>query len=248
MSTGKAKGSGLDWFIRRGAAVRGPFSSARVRHFVLEGKLELTDEVSLDRHDWKPLGRVPEVVPLQMRDHDDSLDAQSADDGAVESGKAVRAMLIALAIIGVLTAGVYFASQRDAESERDCAAVPAPGINLEGCRLNGAVLTAVAMPDARLANAILAGARLSEAELSRADMRYADLNGADLSYARLNDAVLKGANLRLADLTNADLTGADLSFADLSSTQLGGARFDRANLEGAIWADGRRCGATDCPR
>ncbi len=175
MSTGKAKGSGLDWFIRRGAAVRGPFSSARVRHFVLEGKLELTDEVSADRQDWKTLGGVPEVVPLQMRDNDDSLSAQPADDGGAESGKAVRAMLIALAIIGVLTAGVYFASQEDAVSERDCAATPLPGINLEGCHLNGAILTAVAMPDARLANAVLADARLAEADLSRADMRYADL-------------------------------------------------------------------------
>jgi hypothetical protein len=247
MSAGRNKGSGLTWFIRRGSTVRGPFSSTRVRHFVLEGKLDLDDEVSRDRNAWQRLGSVDEVVPLQLRDQGHDLVVGTAD-GASGGRGAVRAIIVVSVIIIVLTLAVYFAGRPVPEAARDCAADPAPGGFLEGCRLSGKDISGANLGGARLANADLGMARLSGADLSQADARYADLGGADLSYARLQAAVLKGANLRLADLTNADLRGADLSFADLGGARVGGAQFGDANLQGAIWVDGRPCGVDDCPR
>ena len=44
MSATQSNSGGPEWFVRRGDAVRGPFSSLRVRQFVLEGKLEVDDE------------------------------------------------------------------------------------------------------------------------------------------------------------------------------------------------------------
>jgi hypothetical protein len=246
MADHKTKGSGLNWFIRRGSAVRGPVSSTRVRHFVIEGKLGLDDEVSLDRKEWRRIGTVPEVVPLQMRAHDPALDAVDVDDGA--GGKAWITMLVAGLVIGAFTAAVYFAGSGDDAAAVDCGAPPEPAAVFDGCRLTAVDWRSASLRGARLANASLADALLTEADLSEADLRYVDLSGADLSYAVLAKAVLKGANLRLADLTNADLRGADLSFADLSRARIGGARFEGALLEGAVWVDGRRCDPGGCPR
>jgi len=248
MSETRTKGSGLEWFVRRGAAVRGPVSSTKVRHFVLEEKLGLDDEVSADRKEWQRLGSVPEVVPLQMRADDSELAAEQEAERKGDRTRATRAMIVTLLVIVGLTAVVSLVGQPPVESERDCAADPVPGVFLEGCRLAGAQMTGASLIGAHLANASLRGAKLSESDLTDADLRYADLGGADMSYAKLSAADLKGANLRLADLTNAVLDGADLSYADLGGARLGGASLRRVELEGAIWTDGRRCGASDCPR
>lgn len=246
MSSVKGKGSGLEWFIRRGSAVRGPFSSARVRHFVLEGKLGLDDEVSADRSDWRRLGSVAEVVPLQMRAHDPAIDA--VDDESKGRGGAMRTILIVSLLVIGFTVVVYLVGESGDVPVVDCTLDPRPGAAFDGCRLNGIDWRSAELAGATLANAVLADAVLSEADLSNADMRYVDLSGADLSYVRIDGANLKGANLQLADLTNADFRRADLSFADLSRSRIGGARFDGAALNGAIWIDGRRCNLDDCPR
>jgi hypothetical protein len=244
----RAKGGGLEWFVRRGGSVRGPFSSARVRHFVLEGKLQLNDDVSADRKVWRSLGSVDEVVPLQMRGEESPLAMHQDVERAGERRRVARAMVVASSVIVALLLAVSFAGRKGPQEPRNCGAPPAPGVLLEGCRLDGAQMAAAALAGARLSNASLAGAQFAESDLSDADMRYVDLSGADLSYAKLNRAVLKGANLRQADLTNADLVGADLSFADLGGARLGGARLDQAVFVGAIWTDGRGCTAEDCPR
>ena len=245
MSATESKSGGPEWFVRRGHAVRGPFSSLRVRQFVLEGKLELEDEVSADRRAWQRIGSVAEVVPLQMREHAEPLDTPGRPAGGAG---AWRAIVIAVLVITVFVGVIYLAGGSDTDGTIDCAAPPAPGIVLEGCGLTAIDLRSASLRGARMANTVLADGLLSEADLAESDLRYADLTAADLSYARLDHAVLKGANLRLADLTNADLRGADLSFADLSRARIGGARFDGARLEGTIWVDGRRCQANDCPR
>jgi len=248
MSASRSKGSGLEWFIRRGSLVRGPFSSAKVRHFVLEEKIDLDDEVSADREGWLRLGSVPEVVPLQMRTQDNGMAAEQAAERRGDRVRATRAIIVTLLVIIGLTAAVSMVGQKPAEIESDCGAIPAPGVFLEGCRLVEVQMTGAQLVGAHLANSSLRGAKLSETDLTDADLRYADLSGADISYAKLNAADLKGANLRLADLTNAVLEGADLSYADLSGARLGGASFRDVKLDGAIWVDGQRCGVSDCPR
>lgn len=248
MAAEGTKGSGLAWFVRRGATVRGPFSSAKVRHFVIEGKLGFEDEVSADRKAWQPLGSVPEVVPLQMRDTGEGLEAERSDQRRGERVRAIRSILVVVAVIvGLVLAVSMVGSGRD-DVPRDCARAPGPGVILEGCMLSKAEFAGASLVQANLANSDLSRANLSTADLQRADLRYADLSGADLSYARLGASVLLGATLRHADLTNADLSGVDLSFADLSDARIGGARFDGATLNGVIWIDGSRCGAGDCPR
>jgi hypothetical protein len=241
------RGSGLDWFVRRGSATRGPYSSARIRHFVLEGRLDLDDQVSADGQAWQRLGDVQEVVPLQLRTDDiagreEQLRAQTHD-----RRRAWRAIAVASTVIVLVVAGVLRVGGPDAPPI-DCASAASPGVVWEGCRLSGVDLHGAALGGARLANAVLQGARLSGAGLAGADLRYVDLAGADLSYADLRDVDLTGANLRQADLANADLRGANLAFADLGLARIGGADFAGARLGGAIWLDGRPCDNDACPR
>jgi len=246
MTAHRAKGSGLEWFVRRGATVRGPLSSARVRHFVMEDRLGLDDEVSLDRQEWRRIADVAEVLPPQMRAQDPALDAGGSEPDS--GGRAWRTLLVALLIVGGFILAVYLAGSGEDAPAIDCAADPRPAVILEGCRLAAVDWGSASLRGAQLANATLTDAVLAGADLEDADLRYVDLRRADLSYTVMRRAVLKGANLGLADLTNADLRGADLSFADLSRAQMGGARLDQADLEGTIWVDGRRCDKDDCPR
>jgi hypothetical protein len=242
------KGSGLSWYVRRGANVRGPFSSAKVRHYVLEGRLQLEDEVSRDRSEWRRLGAVQEVVPPTLRDDGAPAQERQEQDRRREKLRALRAMVVVMVVVAGLVAVVLLGSQGVDEPLRDCAAPAAPSVVWEGCRLSGADLSGATLTGARLANTLLSGALLGEADLSGADLRYADLSGSDLSYANLRGASLMGANLRQADLTNADFRNADLSFADFSQASIGGAVFDDAIMQSVIAVDGKRCATRDCPR
>lgn len=248
MTEAAGKGTGLTWFVRRAGSVRGPFSSAKVRHFVLEGRLQLDDEVSPDRRDWQRLGAVAEVVPLELRDGGAGLAGREEELRRGDRWRVLRAGLVVCALIGGMIWLVLQVGGTETASERDCAAAPRAGIDLEGCRLSGRDFSAADLAGARLLNAVLDGSRLVGANLEGAVLRYANLAATDLSYARLGGADLTGADLRRADLTNADLSGADLRHADLGGARLGGARFERARLEGTLWTDGRPCTSTDCPR
>jgi len=248
MTGSTGRGSGLEWFVRRGKAVRGPYSSARVRHFVAEGRLELEDEVSPDRQAWRRVGDVDEVVPPELRGEEAIGAGQDAEQRRQDRYRAIRATLVATLLVATLIVLVLWVGDSGERRERDCSLAPGPGVFLEGCVLSDIDLTGADLVGIGMANAVLARARLGGADLSRADLRYADLSGVDLSYATLSGANLKGANLRGADLTNADLRDADMTFADLSRARLGGARLQGAGLEGALWTDGRRCTASDCPR
>ncbi len=242
------KGSGLEWFIRRGQTIRGPFTSAKVRHYVLEERLHLDDEVSRDKLSWARLGSVAEVVPLQMRtDEVGEMNEGRAEQRKSDRGRALITLVTASLILVAVVAGVSWVGTEDSAIQRDCGAAPSPGISYADCDLRGKDLRAADLSRAVMVNVRLDRANLGNADLSKADLRYADLSKADLSYTKLTGANLKGANLRGADLTNADLTGADLRFADLTGGQLGGAVFSDALLEDALWSDGRRCQGNACP-
>ncbi|MCP5429508.1 MAG: DUF4339 domain-containing protein [Chromatiaceae bacterium] len=142
MSSASTKGSGLEWFVRRGASVRGPFSSTKVRHFVLEGKLTLDDEVSADRNAWQAIGSVDEVVPLQMRTDAQTLAPQRAAERAGDRLRALRAIVIALLVVTALVVTVTMVGPQEEPATRDCAALPVPGVVLEGCQLDGAQFAA----------------------------------------------------------------------------------------------------------
>ena len=231
------------WFIRRGAQVRGPFASGRIRRFLLEGQLNLEDEVSRDKVTWSRITQVPEVVPRQFRYDDDEAENEAAFAAQEKQDrlKAIITMVLAVAFFALALALTLLLGDGERDGLADCEAVPAPGVSWQNCRKEGLVAPSAEMPGAHLSNARLVQARLAGVNLGNADMRFIDLTQADLAFAKLQQVDLTGANLRGTDLSNADLNGADLSFADLSDARLEGAVLTGARLRGAIWVDGRRC-------
>lgn len=127
------------------------------------------------------------------------------------------------------------------QSTADCQAQPNAGVNWENCVFNPRDLQSADLSGSNLRNSVLYGSVLLNANLAQSDLMYADLSRSDLSYSNLNRAKLKGADLRQADLSNSDLSEADLAFADLRDARVGGAEFQNAILNQAIWIDGRVC-------
>lgn len=244
---GVARKGGLAWFVRSGAGVRGPFTSAKIRHSLLDGVIAVDDEISLDREAWQPIAKVPEVLPTQLRHAEGFADDRAARQSN-ELWHSIRSTVLASVIIGIFIAAVVEVGHDSTAVESDCLAPPTAGVVLEGCILSDADLAGAELAAAQLANINLRGARLAGAKMHKADLRYAHLSNADLSYANLGASVLLGASLRYADLTNADLSEANLEFADLTGARIGGARFGGARFDGAIWVDGVKCTSGSCPR
>ncbi len=129
------------------------------------------------------------------------------------------------------------------------------GVDFSGADLTNADLRGADLRGARLEAARLFGADLRGADLRGADLRQASLFAADLSPgADGRPSRLEGADLRFADLSFAQLRGAVLAGGASPEgppctlpppapeagqpadgvTRVGGARFGRADLEGAV--------------
>jgi hypothetical protein len=239
------------WFVRHDDLIMGPLTSARIRHLLLDGELELQDHISADKHGWQAISQVPSVVPLQMRAAEGDSEAQAkvaarevADARDIE--KENRFPLLAITISLLVTGAVIFYSLRygmpEKIEESVCDAPPAPRVNWRNCLINDLDVGAASLAGANLNSAVLRRAKLSATDLTKADLRYANLSQADLRHARMHGAAMVGINLQFADLRGADLSYADLRFADLSKSKIDDAILENARLDSALWVDGRSCG------
>ena len=109
--------------------------------------------------------------------------------------------------------------------------------DLIGANLSKANLIMANLTKANLYKANLTGANLGGANLTRGRPERANLTKAHLYKANLTGANLYGANLTRGRPEKANLTGAYLSGANLT-----GANLTEADLSGATWTDGIKCG------
>jgi len=232
------------WFIRKSGKVFGPFASAKVRHFLVEEKIDLRDEVSKDKIHWSYLLEQPEVVPMQMRNPEFAANTSLNDD--LDPGKKgslwLPVIVISLLTVAGITASLML-QDSNPENLTDCSAAPAPAVNWNSCNKRNLAAENTNLEGLVAANVVLNQARMSGSSFKNASLLYAHLENADLAYADFTAASLKGSNLHSADLTNAILTDADLRYADLTAATLGGAQINGARLEGAIWINGKPCKA-----
>ncbi|MCG8486314.1 MAG: pentapeptide repeat-containing protein [Chromatiales bacterium] len=238
------------WFTRHEGVISGPVSEARIRRQLLEGLLNLTDQISLDQQEWLEIGKVPGVVPLQMR-------AESGDKAAIakvearakqrtrERAREGRIPVVPLVVSVVVLAGVVLLSLLIGMPEKidtpQCDHPPTPGVNWRNCLLLGIDAGSASLAGANLNSAVLRQGKFSATNLSGADLSYADLRKADLRYAQLVNSVLVGANFQGADLRDADLRNGDLRFADFKGARMDGVVLSGSRLDDAIWTDGRHC-------
>jgi uncharacterized protein YjbI with pentapeptide repeats len=240
------------WFVKHDDLIMGPLTSARIRHLLLDGELELRDQISVDKHRWQAISQVPSVVPMQMRAAEGDSEAQAkiaarnvADARDIKQEN--RFPLLAITISLIVVVAVIFYSLRYGMPEQIeasvCDAPPAPGVNWRNCLINDLDVGAASLAGANLNSAVLRRAKLSATDLRNTDLRYANLSQADLRYAQMYGAAMVGINLQYADLRGADLSDADLRFADLSKSKIDDVILENARLGSALWVDGRSCGA-----
>jgi hypothetical protein len=229
------------WFVRKGGKIFGPLASVRIRHYVNEGRVEMTDEASRDKKNWRTIRSEPELIPLHLR----KPDAIGQDDELkdVASGKGnfwLTVIVVVLVLGGVIAAALFYQPAED-NQQPDCLAAPAAGINWNNCNKKGLQAENLKLDNLSGSNAFFDETAFSGTSLTHANFSYAHFERADLTYANLSGASLKGANLRNTDLGNAILDGADLRYADLTGAILGGASLRDAKLEGAVWFNGQAC-------
>ncbi len=127
------------------------------------------------------------------------------------------------------------------EPPPDCAALPRPGVNWNGCNLSGLASPGANLMGARMRNARFDAADLGGATLTGADLEYSSISFGNLRNADLSHASLVGVSARGADLRNVRFRDANLAYANLSDTRLDGADLSGADLSNAIWVDHRPC-------
>jgi len=80
-------------------------------------------------------------------------------------------------------------------------------------------------------------------DISGRNFSAAKLAGVTMTNVDANSAIFKQADLSGAKFTNIDLSKADLRGANLKGAHFLNVDWEDALLEGAVWIDGRRCGA-----
>lgn len=245
------------WFVRHDQLVMGPLSSTRIRHLLLDGELELQDQISPDKQNWQVISLVPGVVPLRMRAAEGDKEAQAkvaaravadARDSRQENRFPLPALIIVLLVIAAAIFSALWLDTPEATDEPVCQSPPAPGVNWRNCLIEALDVGSSSLAGANLNSAVLRHAKMSATDLSQADLRYADLSHADLRHAQMQSAAMLGIDLRSADLRGADLSHADLRFADLSGSRMEDANLNNARLDSALWIDGRRCAVNSIGR
>jgi hypothetical protein len=244
------KSSPPSWFVQHEGKQAGPLSGAKIRGMLLDGELDLSDQVSTDGKEWVALGSVTEVVPLQIRADRGDKQAQkklaarkaSRDEALAEEKRFPKAAIIVLSaiVISIIGIAVWFGMPEEIVSPQ-CDAQPAPGVNWRNCLLPGRDVGSASLAGANLNSAVLRDGRFSATDFTGADLRYVNLSGADMRYSQLSGVQMVGANLQRADLRGSDLTKANLKFADLRGSLIESAVFEGASLQGAIWTDGKTC-------
>jgi len=246
------------WYIRRGEVIRGPFTEAKIAHYLLHGRIKKNDELSLDQQQWQFSSEFPQLLPLMFQDAaDDAFQRQQlmarkqweaqrelsakepryqplltdACDDAVET---VR--LDEHEVVGALASGL------GKKKPLNRLLVGLVIFSLLGAmammiylnspepEVAGIDCTVSAAPKVNWSNCQMAAARLSNADLSGALMQNMNLSRADLRGSLLMGANLSFTNLSAALLNDADVRQAKLVGVNLSGADLEGAIFDGADL------------------
>ncbi|MET0042987.1 MAG: pentapeptide repeat-containing protein [Candidatus Thiodiazotropha sp. 6PLUC3] len=247
----QSKDSPQVWFVKHEGQVSGPVTASRVRQLLLDGALDLTDQISSDQQVWQQVLQVPSVVPLQLRAASGDKDEMPKVEARAQTREKDRARIgripilpltISILVMGVVLVVSLLIGMPEHIDTPQCDQPPAPGVNWRNCLLLGIDVGSASLAGANMNSAVLRQGKFSATNLNGVDLSYADIRQADLRYAQMQNSLLVGANLQGADLRDADLTNSNLQFADLSGSRIDGVLWSGTRLDSAIWFDGRTCG------
>lgn len=257
-----------NWFIRRkGGAIKGPFPEGQIEQYLLLGRFVLSDEVSLDKEDWRPIGMIPHLIPELLisakidNDAREKLEAKRrwADErrGLEQSHENDRRKRHPNDTVRHDTQK-SFSNKTKPVKALFLILLVLLGFGLLGYFsfqytpqniLSVSNCTDVAGPGVNWSNCRkpgmllnkknLQGARLNSAILTGSNLNYADLSGADLSYADLAISQLTNVNFSDAKLLGVVFTNSNLFGANLQNTDLSYANLSGANLRDTNFSDSK---------
>ena len=244
------------WYTRRDEHIRGPFPQGLITRFIVLGRLQMTDEVSVDQIRWTCVKDVPEIIPdpLKSDPNDPELQeylrvARRREDERAAGDRRRRE-------------GASHDERRRRDDRRQDEPdellrhreiktnlikerqVPPEGLRLRfivalAATVSGAIVAAFwfmpQAPELQLQCEAPAGPQVnwSNCKFEGIILQNAELVGARLDNANLSGAQLQGANFTRSNLSYANFGRADLSRANLTQATLTGMVLRNANLEEA---------------
>lgn len=247
------------WYTRNKHGTKGPFTTGMVQRFILIGRLNMDDEVSNDKRDWKVIKTESMVIPDEMRhlrtedDHERLLQARLREDERSKDRRREE--------LGEFqgrrkktdrrkSEGVITRVHRKIRNNVQDSAVPVtrnivPGlfsiILIIGLIAAGIYIFAEQEKPVQVSTCSAVPA--PGVNWNNCQLEGAQLSGKNLRGAKLKNMNLTGANLTAAQLSEADLAYTNLSIATLAAADLQKTVFKGANLRGADLSNANLSGA-----
>lgn len=247
------------WFIKKQGKVTGPFPVKLIGSYLILGRIDLDTLVSPDEHKWIPIGRLPSLIPDEVkhastsegkaslhkaklrederrgesrRDNGSNRRASERNDDRREKGdRRQNEEEISSAYLKLKSDF----SQRSIVAKRrvlyGLVVVFAAVVAL----VAGFIFTEPATKIIKTDCSVVAGPGIDWQSCNKnsAELVAKNLSKAHLHSTKFNSALLVRANLTGANLSYAGFENANLSEADLSSAVMKGASLNNANLTGA---------------
>lgn len=245
----------VNWYVRRGSAVQGPYASRQIARYLLLGRIRQTDRVSVDGELWQGLADVPHLIPEEMKDLESeegrarffAAHLRADERGGERSGSEVEV---------TMPGWVGHKERRHGSVVDEYDYVRQLATRYVDLRSRGSDLHPVLVSGAAIILLVTAGllvsvlydsgrARLTGSQCEaqphakvnwsycvkdQLSLRQADLRGAILRFASMQETDLSFARLGGADLSYSKFSGANLDQASLPSAKLIGAALDNASL------------------
>lgn len=240
------------WYTRRGEQITGPYPLKQVKRFIILGRINEKDELSMDRVNWKPLSELPDLIPSILKNPDSPdgearltsarlkederqygdrrlrhLDELDSDRRIKDRRRPESATILEYRKFKTDLTKDRVDQKKTRKSEYFFAGL-AVGLMLLGGAALLLIVPQSAQPPAVILKRDCAGLPSPGIDWSNCQLQGAQLFNQNLSNAKLRSTILVGANL-----SEVNLNGADLSYADLSIAQLRGAQFNGALMIGA---------------
>lgn len=236
------------WYVRRVGGVSGPFPSRVVANHVLLGRLDPSDEVSMDQLEWQPLMTVHTLLPVELLELQATHDPErkrwleerlkAAHRWADERTHQDRRLQ-------ENAAGPRGEERRKISVSSDVLALPHLHPALERWpsrrRYLGAMIVVSALVSLvtlglvfyQPVNPFKVGVVPEQPQCQHNAAPRVNWSGCDKQEIRLRGTDLSGSNLTYANFTRADLSGSRFRKALLSGANFSQANLNDVDLDGA---------------
>ncbi len=248
-----------NWFIRRKEGqIKGPFPSGQVEQYLLLGRFVISDEVSLDKVEWRKISSIPQLIPeiLVTAKYDElgqqklaskkrwaderrglSSDKPGVERRHVETKDAnrhdsnettIKKQKIFLAYTQIAIVLLLVSVVAYMSFQY----MPDNVVSVSNC-------STVPGPDINWTHCQKIGLRLNNVDMSESELSSVSFTGAyfsnvNFSNTNLAYSELSLTNLKKVDFKNSNLIGAVLRKSNLSNVDFSGSDLQYIDLTGSI--------------